>query len=141
MERSLPWSISFDETVDCCFVRWTGTLNLQGLWGFMRAVVGEPWYRPGLNVLHDFRDAAAAPLDTEVRQLGSAFQAVKPAFGDSGRVALLVPNPKDLHLAQTYTSFTRGSGRVSEAFTDWNEARAWLGLGDDYVPPGDRPSI
>ena len=136
----MSWSISFDETVECCFVRWTGDLNLKVLWAFMRAVVGQPWFRPGLNVLHDFRDATAAPLDTEVRRLGSAFQSIKPAFGDSGRVALLVPKPEDLHLTQTYTSLARGSGREFEAFTDWNDARTWLGLGDDYVPPGDRPS-
>ena len=27
----MPWTINYDESVDCCFVRWTGALDLEGL--------------------------------------------------------------------------------------------------------------
>lgn len=133
----MPWTVSFDETVDCCFVRWTGALDLQGLWGYMRAVVGEPWYRPGLNVLHDFRDATAAPPATDVLQLAQNFRAVVPVFGNSGRVALIVPKVEDFPIAQTFVGLAGGTGREFEVFTDLGEARMWLGLPDDYELPAD----
>ena len=32
----MPHKIAFDESVDCYFVHWTGALDREGLWGFMR---------------------------------------------------------------------------------------------------------
>ena len=136
----MPWSVSYNESVDCCFVHWTEALSFESLWGFMKDVVGESWFYPGVNVLHDFRGATAAPPQTDVRQLARNFQLVKPAFGDSGRVVILVPTQKEVRVAQTYVALAGGTGREFAVFTDLDEAKAWLGLPADYELPADQPT-
>ncbi len=136
----MPWTVSFDETVDCYFVHWTGVLDREGLWGFMRSVVGEPWFHPGVNVLHDFRDATAAP-HADVLKLAQNSQPVKKVFGDSGRVAILVPEQEEeARVARTFVVLVSGAGREYKVFIGWDKAKGWLGLPDDYELPADQQS-
>lgn len=135
----MSWSVSYDDSVDCCFVHWAGALDLEELWSFIRGVVGESWFHPGVNVLHDFRDATAVPPRTDVRDFAQKVQLVKPAFGDSGRVAILVPKQDDVRVAQTYVRIAGGTGREFKVFTDLDEAKVWLGLPADYSGPINQP--
>ena len=136
----MAWSASYDESVDCCFVHWTGALDRNGLWSFVRDVAGESWFHPGVNVLHDFREAAAAPTKAEVREIAQIAQLVSNVFGDSGRVALLVPKQEEVRVAQTYVKIASGTGREFKVFTDLGETKEWMGLPDDYELPANRPS-
>ena len=134
----MPWTVSFDETVDCCFVRWACALDLEGLWSFVWGVVGEPWFHPGVNVLHDFREATAAQRQTDDRLFAQNFQLVKQVFGDRGRVAVLVPKQEEVRVAQAYVALAGGTGREFEVFTDLDAAKEWLGFPSSYVLPADR---
>ncbi len=137
----MPSEVQFDQSVDCYFVHWTGALDREGLWGFMRGVVGEPWFHSGVNVLHDFRDATAAPQQIDVLKLAQNSRPVKKVFGDSGRVAFLVPEQEEeARVARTFAALVGGAGREYKVFIGWDEATGWLGLPDDYELPADHPS-
>ena len=111
---------------------------MEGLWSFVWGVVGEPWFHSGVNVLHDFREATAAPPQTGGRHLDQNFQLVKQVFGDSGRVAILVSKQEEVQVAQTYVALAGGTGREFEVFTDLDRAKAWLGFASDYEVPADK---
>ena len=46
-----------DEAVGCSFVRWTGTVTAEAFQSNDRTVFTEPWFRKGLSVIHDGRQA------------------------------------------------------------------------------------
>ncbi len=107
-----------------------GTLN--GVIALLDAVVTHPQWTPGMAVLMDHRRLTFPALNYE------AIEAVCRHFVDlgdrlgEGRLAIVVNQVIDYGNAKIAQMIAGNQTRMPMLVTrSWNEARAWLGLGED----------
>lgn len=106
----------------------------------MLTIVHEPWFRPGLKVLHDFRSATAGPESSDVSSAAKLYNTIKGAFG-KGKIAILVPDCGVATPAQMFVFLANGTNRLIKVFTACDQAMNWLGLPENYPDPFTTPAI
>ena len=134
----MPYEIAFDEPVGCYFVVWTGTIRLIDWQAFRKDIAGRPWFRPGLNGLHDHRRATFTITRSEILDYATTQELLKSAFG-VGRAANVMRDQKGVALVRDFALVAGGDQRMIEGFTDYQAAKAWLELPTDYVAPFGTP--
>ena len=132
----MPYEIEFDESVNCYFVEWTGTIHLIDWQAFRKDIAGRPWFRPGLNGLHDHRRATLSLTRSEILDYATTQKLLKSAFG-AGRAANVMRDQKGVALVWDFALVAGGGQRLIEGFTDYQAATAWLELPEGYVGPFD----
>ncbi len=134
----MPHKIAFDESVDCFFVEWVGTVDADEWQAWFEEMAGLPWFRLGLNGFHDLRQAQIRLGRSKSWMVADILQKTKSMFV-AGRVAHLVADQRNYALLQSYFSAASTPERPRKVFTSYEDAKAWLGLPADYEGPFDRP--
>ena len=130
----MAMAIKIDEAVGCYFVRWAGTVTAEEFQAYYRIVFAEPWFREGLNVIHDGRNAVIEFSRTDVLDSAHTYDMVASAFGDC-RIAKLLTDAEETRLLQTFIGASAKAKGVVEIFDNYDDARAWVGLPEDYPDP------
>ena len=127
-------TIIFDEAVDCYFVRWTGTITSAEYQSSYRIILGRPWFRTELNVIHDWRNAVMEFTRTDVLAKANTFDTVASAFGEIIS-AVLVSGAEDKQLMSAFVDASVKAQGSVEYFDNYDAARAWAELPEDYPDP------
>ncbi len=128
--------IAFDEAVNCYFVQWRGMVDVDELREFYHNFARLPWFRSGLSCLADMRQANFRTSPTGTYLITDLQKLAGSMFG-AGRVAAVVDDHQTHEFVQTVNLLTSGPERPREIFSDYEAAKAWLGLPADYVGPLD----
>ena len=99
---------------------WTGTLE---------AVLRDPAYEPGFNLLGD-RRASAPPTRAFADGIAMFVRKHRKQFGD-GRVAILVSDVAAFGMARMQEMLNEASELHTRAFRSEADAHAWLDAGQD----------
>ncbi len=127
-------AIKFDEAVGCYFIRWTGTITAKEYLSHFRIVLDRPWFRKGLNAIHDRRNAVLEFVLKDVLTKANTYDMIALAFGETKR-AVLVSGVEDMQLMRMFVSASKKAMGVVEYFDSYDDARAWVGLPEDYPDP------
>ena len=130
----MPHRTTFDESADCFFIKWVGTIEADEWHAWFDEMAGLPWFRPGLNGFHDLRQAHINLGRAKSWMVADILQKTKLMFGE-GRVAHLVADHVNYSLLQSYFSVTSAPERPRKIFMSYDDAKSWLGLPADYVDP------
>ena len=111
--------------------RFEGKMGWHDLWEGTLESAEDPEFRPGMNVVTDLTDA----------ELGLGYKGMRALVSETadaptvryGRVAIIAPGPLRYGLARMYAALSEVSGLHNElrVFSDFSEARTWLGLPED----------
>ena len=134
----MPHRTTIDESVDCYFIEWSGTVEADEWQAWFREIANFPWFRKGLNGLHDLRHAQIRLGRSKSWMVADILQKTNSMFG-AGRVVHLVADQMNYALLQSYFSVTNTPERTRKVFTSYEDAKAWLGLPTNYVGSLDRP--
>ncbi len=132
----MPHKISVDELAGCFFVEWTGTVTTMELESFFREIATLPSFRPGLNGLHDMRQADIRASKSELLSIGRTQAMVDTMFG-AGRDAGVTRDDQTHALLSYLVAIADTKKRPTRAFTDYEAAKEWVGLSADYISPFD----
>ncbi len=132
----MPHKISVDELVGCFFVEWTGTVTTMELESFFREIATLPSFRPGLNGLHDVRQADIRASKSDMLKIGRTQAMVDTMFG-AGRDAGVTGDDRTHALVSSLVAIADTKKRPTRAFTDYEAAKEWVGLSADYISPFD----
>ncbi len=124
----------FDEAVGCYFVRWTGTITAEEYRSYYRIVLDKPWFRTGLNAIHDARNAVNEFMQSDVLTMANTYDMVASMYGE-GKGAILVSSVEDKQLLGTFVGASVKAIGFFEFFDNYDDARAWVGLPEDYSDP------
>jgi hypothetical protein len=107
-------------------VRTSGLGALRGLKAFVREMVGDDRYRPGMTVLVDHSELDPSALVTaDARELAAAVAELgEHVHGTT--VACVAPSAVMFGICRAFESYSSGSGLTSRVFSNADEARAWL---------------
>ena len=130
----MAMTIIFDEAVDCYFVRWTGTITSAEYQSSYRIILGRPWFGKDLNVIHDWRNTVMEFTRTDVLAKANTFDTVASAFGEMIS-AVLVSGAEDKQLMSAFVGASVKARDSVEYFDSYDDARAWVGLPEDYPDP------
>ena len=133
-ETSMAMTIKFDEAVGCYFVRWTGTVTAWEYSSYRGIVLARPWFRKGLNDIHDTRNAVLEFTRTDVLIEANSYDMIASAFGD-GKGAVLVSGVENTRLLRTLVGASVKAQGFIKFFDNYDNARAWVGLPEDYPDP------
>ncbi len=111
--------------------RFEGKMGWHDLWEGTLESAEDPEFRPGMNVVTDLTNAELDLGYKEMRELVSA--TVNAPTVRFGRVAIIAPGPLRYGLARMYDALSEEKGLYHELriFSDFWEARTWLGLPED----------
>ena len=129
-------AIKFDESVGCYFVRWTGAITAEEYQSSYRIVFAKPWFKTGLNAIHDNRNAVMEFVRTDVLTKAHTYDMVASVFGE-GKGASLVSSVEDKRLLETFVSASVKAKDMVKIFVNYDDARAWVGLPEDYPDPSE----
>ena len=130
----MPHKIAIDESVDCFFVEWAGTVLAEELISYFSEIVRHPEFRSGMNSLHDFRDARVHQSQDDLDAIARSYAEVRPEFAD-GKFAVLVTSDLSFDAARVFLTLADLKPGLSGVYRDYELAKAWLGLPAAYVGP------
>ncbi len=103
---------------------------------FFREIATLPSFRPGLNGLHDMRQADIRASKSELLSIGRTQAMVDTMFG-AGRDAGVTRDDQTHALLSYLVAIADTKKRPTRAFTDYEAAKEWVGLSADYISPFD----
>ena len=127
-------AIKFDEAAGCYFVRWTGAITAEEYQSHFRTVIAEPWFRKGLNEIGDWRNGVIGFTRTDILTKAGTYDMIASAFGES-KGAVLVSGVEDKLFLSTFQGASVKAIGVVKFFLNYDDARAWVGLPEDYPDP------
>ena len=133
----MPHKISFDETVGCYFVEWTGTIDVAEIGTYYKELSNQPWLRPNMKALHDFRKAVLNLSHDDIYNTVNYYRETLSSIGDSRR-SILVASDVTFGLSRIFAALADhlpGDFLVSQ---DVENSKNWLSLPLDYALPADR---
>ena len=133
----MPHEIKLDDEVGCYFVHWTGAVELSEVSVVQTELAKMDWFRTGLNALYDFRIAKLRLTRSDILKAAQARTMTATMYG-AGRVACVVHGKVAGALLRTFARVVTTAERHLRVFTDYEAAKAWLGLPAHYATPFDR---
>ena len=127
-------AFKFYEAAGCYFVSWTGTIPVDEYYSYFRTVIAKPWFRKELNVIHDLRSAGMESVRANVLTKSLAYDSVASEFGD-GKGAVLVSSVEDKGFLSLFVTASVKAKGLVESFDNYDDARAYVGLPEDYPDP------
>jgi proline iminopeptidase len=128
--------ITYQIDRDCGIVRAAarGDVSLEEERKCLESFLADPDHQPGFGILLDNRDRGLPASSEHVRGMAEAFERHKEAVGRA-RMAIVVNREVSLGLARMFALLTERVPIHTEAFSDINEAEAWLlGGGGGALP-------
>ena len=136
----MEYSIKFDGPPQDVTITTFGLADAEGLIGFVRDLVANPRFRPGMLILADHLSIDASRLTgADVRAQASVVVGLAEQLGRS-KVAIVVPTPLTFGYARMYEHHAVETQLESRVFYSRRDALAWLesersSLGSQNVMP------
>ena len=111
-----------------------GTITAGEYHSYYRIILARPWFRAGLKRIHDSRDAVMAFTPTDVLSQAKTYETVAASFGED-RGAIIFSRTEDKRLLQTFLGASVKAQGFVKIFDNYDAARAWVGLPEDYGDP------
>ncbi len=115
------------EKLGVVVVRFRGDIVLDELERTMDEVPAEPWFRPHLYLIVDFREAHTDMAAQEVKKLADHAQRVDPMWGES-KWAVLAKDDVIYGLSRIYMALTEAYRVKTHVFRSAEAANDWLGV-------------
>jgi hypothetical protein len=132
----MEYEISFDSDVEIAVVKTSGVASLGGFVAYLRALVADPRWRRGMDLLSDHTALEAGNLTAgDMEVLVGLYFPFAHAIGP-GLCAIVCGSSLELGLARMFDA--QASGRLpfnSRVFTNLEEALDWLRAGDTRDEP------
>jgi hypothetical protein len=125
-EGAVEYTIEFGGEPQDVTIRTSGRADAAGLIGFVRDLVADRRYQPGMTILVDHRALDASTLTAaDVRALADAVLQLDDRIGAS-KVAIVVPNPLTYGFARMYELQAEAAQVRSRVFYGLDDALTWL---------------
>jgi hypothetical protein len=115
------------ENLNVIVVRSSGQVAFDEIRDTLDELVRRPDFRPGLNLIVDFRQCETPVTADEVRRLAEYAERIDPQWGNSKWV-LLASNDLTFGLARMYASLTHAHKVATRVFRTADEVNGWLRL-------------
>ena len=125
--EAMEYTIEFDGTPQDVTITSNGLADEQGLVGFVRDLVSDSRFRPGMLILVDHLAVDASKVTSSALR-AQAEAVIKHAeeFGDS-KVAIVIPTPLAFGYSRMWESYVAGRTRIeSHVFYSRAEGLEWL---------------
>jgi hypothetical protein len=120
------YSIEFGGMPQDVKITTSGLADADGLIGFVRDLVANPRFRPGMLILVDHMSIDASKLTgADVRAQAGVVVGLSDQLGPS-KVAIVVPTPLTFGYARMYEHHAADTQLDSRVFYSRREALAWL---------------
>ena len=105
----------------------TGSIEVKDLQGSLREMTEAAEFRPGADIVWDFRKAEAADLTPDrLRDMVSFVSGIQEARGSDYKVAIVVARNVDFGLARMYEAFSDELPCELRVFMNLEDADAWM---------------
>ncbi len=126
----MPFSIKHHKRYGLYSVRWTGKVTYDDVRAYYETIADYDWFRPGLNSLHDFREAQIDLFAYEFAAVTGLYSNIGDMFGP-GRSVNIVTDRAGRHLASALGAARLSVSREIIAVEDLPSALEALGLPED----------
>jgi hypothetical protein len=124
--RGVLYTIDFGGEPQDVTITTSGPANAEGLLGFVRDLVADPRYRPGMLILVDHLAVDPSTITgADIRAQAQTVVALDDQIGPS-TVAIVVPNPLAFGYARMYELHAAPAQLRSRVFYSRGEALEWL---------------
>ncbi len=130
----MPFSLAIDEVHDCILVGWYGKMTPGDLSAYYDEIEALPGFRPGLKRIHDLRRADVNLERAEIRSIADAARLGDARQGQR-QIVFLVGSDAAFGIARVLMVMRESCTVTQNVFRDFDRARAWLKLPDDYEDP------
>ena len=126
----MPITYEIDDHRGVIFARAEGVFHGRGWLEARKAMLEDPAFRPGLDVVMDLREAeAGSEAPAEIMEGSQQFADLADRIGNI-RVAVVAPGDALYGVAREWVVWlSRGHASV-RVFRDMDEATKWLGLAE-----------
>ena len=122
----MEYTIEFGGMAQDVTITTSGPASAEGLLDFVKDLVGDPRFRPGMLILVDHMAIDPTTITaTDVRAQADTVIRLDDRIGPS-KVAIVVPNPLAFGYARMYELHAARAQVESQVFYSRNEALAWL---------------
>ena len=114
-----------------------GDVDLEEERRCLEAFLADPDHQPGFGILLDNRERGLPASSDQVRGMAEAYEEHQNTVGDA-RMAIVVSREVSLGLARMFALLTERATVETQAFSDINEAEAWLRGQGGVTPESDQ---
>lgn len=133
----MKYTIQFGGAPQDVTITTSGPGSGKGLVDFVRDLVSNPLFRPGLLILVDHLSLDPTPINAaDVRAQAETVLLLDERIGPS-KVAIVVPTPLAFGFARMYELYTERAQVTSKVFYSRSEALKWL----ESQRPSPDPSL
>jgi hypothetical protein len=133
----VKYTIQFGGAPQDVTITTSGPGSGKGLVDFVRDLVSNPLFRPGLLILVDHLSLDPTPINAaDVRAQAETVLLLDERIGPS-KVAIVVPTPLAFGFARMYELYTERAQVTSKVFYSRSEALKWL----ESQRPSPDPSL
>jgi hypothetical protein len=133
----VKYTIEFGGAPQDVTITTSGPGSGKGLVDFVRDLVSNPLFRPGLLILVDHLSLDPTPINAaDVRAQAETVLLLDERIGPS-KVAIVVPTPLAFGFARMYELYTERAQVTSKVFYSRSEALKWL----ESQRPSPDPSL
>ena len=105
----------------------TGSIEVRNLQEALREMTEAPEFRPGADIVWDFRKAESQDLSAErLRDLVTFVAGIQDVRGTGYKVAIVVARNVDFGLARMYEAFSDELPCELRVFMSLEDAQAWM---------------
>jgi hypothetical protein len=124
----VEYQIDFDERIGLVTVRASGPATLEGCLAYAREILSLPRWRPGTNILDDFRELDLGNLTpAEIRSIAD-FHVTEAERIGRGQAAIVTEGAVAFGMARMWQAFAQqGLSMETRVFSSIDCARDWLG--------------
>jgi hypothetical protein len=132
----MEYEIDFDSDSEFVTVRTSGVASLEGFSAYLRALVADPRWHCGMNVLSDHTALRAGHLTAaDVRALVAIHSPFAQRVG-SGLCAIVTGSSLKFGLGRMFEAYAMDQLPIrTRVFTTVEEGLAWLRTGDRAFDP------
>ena len=123
----MEYRILWDEIPNCVIIKAYGVASMQGIVDFHSDYLCDSRWKPGMNILCDFRVLLADHFDKEdIQTISRLVEDARNKIGD-GRMAVAQPDITSFGLTRMFEMVTEGKTRLNiMVFYSYDDALLWI---------------
>lgn len=123
----MSYCFDWDEIPNCVIIKASGVASIKGIIAFHYEFLADPRWKPGMNILCDFRELLADHFDkNDIHSISSLVEGSSDKIGD-GRMAVAQPEITSYGLTRMFEIITEGKTSLSiMVFRSYDEALLWI---------------
>ena len=125
----MPITFRIDKKSGIVFTTMEGTVSISEIIDGLQELMTHPDFSPGLNGLVDMRNSTVNSTPEEVKRIAELMTSHREEIGIS-RSAVVVSKDAIFGMARMFQVFAEKSSIKTQLFRDIDEARQWLGIGE-----------